>query len=131
MWATFLLNYKYFSYQSSCLLSLLEVWKNHYEKENISGGSSKQRREAFFWIYLKDTWLNIFVLFLVDLNFSIFIFSIAIKLFIRHPVVLFGILILLEQFNDFMQLPPWCIPKDRQLCLHKYLKYRVLYPIIA
>ena len=130
MWATFLLNYKYFSYQSSCLLSLLEVCKNHYEKEN-SGASSKQYREALFWIYLKETWLNIFVLFLVDLNFSIFIFSIAIKLFIWHPVVLFGILILLEQFNDFMQLPPWCIPKDRQLCLHKYLKYRVLYPIIA
>ena len=113
----------YFSCQSSCLLSLLEVCKNHYEKENISVGSSKQCREALFKIYLKETWLNIFILLLVDLYFSTFIFSIAIKLFIRHPVVLFGILILLEQFDDFVQLPPWCIPKDRQLCLHKYLKY--------
>ena len=43
------------------------------------------------------------------------------KVLIRYPVVLFGILILLEQFDDFEELPPWCIPKDRQLCLQKYL----------
>ena len=131
MWRTSLSNYKHFSCQSRCLLLLLEVCKNHYKKENISVGSSEQQREAFFWIYLKEMWLNIFVLLLVALNFSTFIFSVGIKLFIRHPVVLFGILILLEQFDDFVQHPLWCILKDRQLCLHKYLKYWVLYPIIA
>ena len=100
------------SYKSSCLLLLLEVCKNHYKKENISVGSSEQQREAFFWIYLKEMWLNIFVLLLVALNFSTFIFSVGIKLFIWHQVVFYCILILLEQFDDFVQLPPWCIPKD-------------------
>ena len=28
-----------------------------------------------------------------------------------------------EQFDAFVQLHPWCIRKDRQLCLHKYVKY--------
>ena len=131
MWGTFLWNYKYFSCQSSCLLLLLEVCKNHYKKENISVGDSEQRREAPFWIHLKETCLYKFVLLLLALNFSTFTFSIGIKLFIRHPVVIFGILILLEQFDDFVQLPPWCNHKDRQLSLHKYLKYWVLYPIVA
>ena len=105
MWGTFLSNYKYFSCQSSCLWLLLEVCKNHYKKESISVGGSEQRREALFWIHIKETWLNIFALLLVALNFSTFIFSIGIKLFIRHLVVLSGILILLEQFDDFVQLP--------------------------
>ena len=127
MWGTFLSNYKYFSCQSSCLLLLLEVCKNHYKKENIGVGGSKQRRDALFWIHLRETWLKLFGLLLVSMGFEMFIFSIGIKLFIRHPLLLFGILILLEQF----ELPPRCILKDRQLCLHKYLKYWVLYPIIA
>ena len=55
------------------------------------------------------------------MSFSTFIFSTGIKLFIRHPVVLFGILILSEQFDGFVQLHPWCILQDRQLCLHKYV----------
>ena len=42
------LKYKYFSCQSSYLLLLLEVWKNHYTKENISVGGSEQRRDALF-----------------------------------------------------------------------------------
>ena len=130
MWRTFLSNYKYFCCQSSCLLLLLEVFKNHYKKENISVGSSEQRRESFFWIHLKETWLNIIVLLLVALNSSTFIFSVGIRLFIQHPVPS-NILILLEQLDDFVQLPPWCILKDRQLCLHKYLKYWVLHPIIT
>ena len=108
---------------SSCLLLLLEVCKNHYKKENISVGGSEQCRDALFRIHLRETWLNIFGLLLVARSFSTFIFSIGIKLFIWHPVVLCDILILLEQFEDFVQLPPWCILKDRQLCLHKYLKY--------
>ena len=58
----------------------------------------------------------------MSLSFSTFIFSTGIKLFIRHPVVLFGILILSEQFDGFVQLLPWCILKDRQLRLHKYVK---------
>ena len=62
---------------------------------------------------------------------STFLFSTGTKLFILHPVVLFGILILSEHFTGFMQLPPWCILKDRQLCLHEYVKYCVLYLIIA
>ena len=56
------------------------------------------------------------------MSFSTIIFSNGIKLFIRHAVVLFGILILSEQFDGFMQLPPWCIRKYRQLCLHKYVE---------
>ena len=130
MWGTFLSNYKYFSCQSSWLLLLLEVCKNHCKKENISVRSFEQCGNALFWIHLRETWLNIFMFFLVALNFLTFIFSTGIKLVIRHPVVFFGILISLEQFDDFMQLPPWCILKDSQLCLHKYLKYWVLYPTL-
>ena len=59
----------------------------------------------------------------MPLRFSKFIFSTGIKLFIRPPVVLFGILILSEQFDGFVQPLPWCIVKNRQLCLRKYLKY--------
>ena len=123
MRGTFLSNYKYFRCQSSCLLLLLELCKNHYEKENISVSGSGKLREALFLIHFKEIWLNIFVLLLVALNFSTFIFSTGIKLFLRQPIVRFGILILLEPSDDFVQLPPWCILKDRQLCLHKYLKY--------
>ena len=126
MWGTFLSNHKYFICQSSCLSILLEVCKNHYGKENVSIGGSEQRRDALFWIHLRETWLNLFRLLSISLSFSTFIFSIGIKLFIRHPVVLFNILILSEQFDGFVQLPPWCILKERQLCLHKYLKYWVL-----
>ena len=131
MWGTFLSNYKYFSCQSSCLLLLLEVCKNHYRKENITVGGSEQRRDALYLVHLRETWLESFRLLSMSLSFSTFIFSTGTKLFIRHPVVLFGILILSEQFDGFVQLHPWCILKDRQLCLHKYVKYWVLYPIIA
>ena len=60
MWGTFLSNYKYFSCQSSCLLLLLEVCKNHYRKENISVGVSEQQRDALFWINLREFWLEFF-----------------------------------------------------------------------
>ena len=60
MWGTFLLNYKYFSCQSICLLLLLEVCKNHDRKENISVGGSEQQRDALFWIHLRETWLELF-----------------------------------------------------------------------
>ena len=53
-------NYKYFSCKSSCLLLLLEVFKNHYRKENISVGGSKQQRDTLFWIHLRETWLQLF-----------------------------------------------------------------------
>ena len=56
MGGTFLSNYKYFSCQSSCLLLLLEICKNHYRKENISVGGSKQQRDALFKIHLRETW---------------------------------------------------------------------------
>ena len=105
-------NYKYFSSLSSCLLLLLEVCKDHYKKDTSVGGSD-QRRYALFKIYLRKTWLNLFGLILAALSFSTFMFSIGIKLFIRHPVLSFRILILLEQVNYFVQLPPWCILKDR------------------
>ena len=131
MWGTFLSNYKYSSCQLSCLLLLLEVCKNPFKEENISVGGSKQRRDAIFWIHSEQAWLNLFGLILVALRFSAFIFSTGIKLFIRHPVVLFVILILSEQVIDFVQLPPWCILKDWQLCLHQNLKYWVLYLIIS
>ena len=105
MWGTFLSNNKYFSCQPSCLLLLLEVCKNHYKKEINSVGGSEQRRGALFWIRLRETWLNLFRLLLVALIFSTFIFSIGIKLFIGHPVVLFSILILLEKFDDLCSFP--------------------------
>ena len=57
-----------------------KVSKNHYKKQNIS----KQLRDDFFWIYLRETWLNLFGLLLVALSFSTFIFSLCIKLFIRY-----------------------------------------------
>ena len=38
---------KYFNCQSSCLLSLLEVCKNHYKKENTVGGSEESRYALF------------------------------------------------------------------------------------
>ena len=60
MWGTFLSNYKYFSCQSNCLLLLLEVCQNNYRKENISVAGSQQQRDAFFWINLIDTWLELF-----------------------------------------------------------------------
>ena len=82
-----------------------------------------QHKDALFLIHFRETWLNLFRLLLVAMSFSIFIFLIDIKLFTRHQVVLFGILVLLEQLDDFVQLPPWCILKDSQLCLHKYLFY--------
>ena len=41
-------NYKYSSFQSSCLLLFLEVCKNHCKKENISVSGSEQRRDALF-----------------------------------------------------------------------------------
>ena len=131
MWGTFLSNYKHFNCQSSCLLLLSEVRKNHYRKENISVGSSEQRRGALFWIHLRETSLNVFILLKVSTRFSKFIFLTGIKLFIWHPLVLFGILILSDQFDRFVQLPPWCILKDRQLCFHKHVKYWILYLIIA
>ena len=48
MWGTFLSNYKHFSCESSCLLLLLEVCKNHYRKENISVDGNKEGRDTFF-----------------------------------------------------------------------------------
>ena len=60
VWGTFLSNYKYFSCQSSCLLLLLEVCKNHYRKENISVGGSEKRGDALVWIHLRQTWLELF-----------------------------------------------------------------------
>ena len=58
MWGTFLSNYKYLSCQSSCLFLLLEVYENHYRKENISAGGTAQWRDALFWIDLRETWLE-------------------------------------------------------------------------
>ena len=132
MWETFLLSYKYFGCQSCCLFLLPEVCENHFKEENISIGGSEQRRDELFWINFRQTWLiNLFGLILVDLTFSTFIFSIDIKLCIRYAIVLFGLLILLERFYDFVQFFAWYILKYRQLCLHKYLKNWVLCLIIA
>ena len=46
--------------QLSCLLLLLKVCKNHYRKENISVAGSEQRRDALFWIHLRETWRELF-----------------------------------------------------------------------
>ena len=100
---TFLSNYKN---KSSGLLLLLDVWKNHYKKENMSQvSSSKQGRDALFWIHLRETWLDLYGLLSIVLSFSTLIFSIGINLFIRHPGVLFWILILSEQFHGFLSSP--------------------------
>ena len=97
--------------------------KTSWKMRNCYAEGVTRRRDALFWIHLRQTWLNSFGLNLATLSFSTFIFSIGIKLFIRHPVALFDTLILLEQVDGFAQLPPWCILKDRQLYLQKYLKY--------
>ena len=54
----FVSNYKCFSCQSSCLLLLLEVFKNHYRTENISVGGSEQQSNSIFKINLRETWLE-------------------------------------------------------------------------
>ena len=56
-------------------------------------------------------------------SFSAFIFSTGIKLFIRHPAVLFSILILSEQFDGFVQLHPLCI-------LHEYVNTEFDIPLL-
>ena len=64
---------------------------------------------SFFTFHINNSFKTDYAklgLTLTALSFLTFIFSIGIKLFIRHPVVLFGILILSKQFNGFMQLPP-------------------------
>ena len=101
------------------------------EKKHQCWRQQARQRYFFEFIYLRETWLNVFILVQVSMSFSTFIFSTSMKLFIRHPVVLFCILILSEQFDGFVQLTPWCSLKDRQLCLHKYVQYLVLYPIIV
>ena len=45
---------------NQAVLLLLKVCKNHYRQENISVGSSKQRKDALFWIHLRETWLELF-----------------------------------------------------------------------
>ena len=72
MWETFTSNYKHFSCQTSCLLLLLEVCKNHYKKEKTSVGGSEQRTDR---IHLREPWLNVFGLLLVALSFSTLIFQ--------------------------------------------------------
>ena len=76
---------------------LLEICKNYYKKQNISVDGSDLHRDALFCIYLRQTWVNLFGLIWTALIFSTLIFSIGMKLFIQHPVVVLGILILLEQ----------------------------------
>ena len=73
MLGTFPSNYKYFSCQSSCLLLLLGVCKNHYKKENIIVGGSEQRADAlknsfkrdlakYFWVtFGSSEFLNIHI----------------------------------------------------------------------
>ena len=62
MWGTFLSNYKQFSCQSSCLLLLLEVCKNHYRKENNSVGGCKQGRNTLFLnSFKRDLTIRIFI----------------------------------------------------------------------
>ena len=116
MWGTFLSNYKYFSCQSSCLLLLLEVCKNHCKKENISVGGSKQRRDALFWIHVRETSLNLFGLLLLSLSFSTFIFSIDIKL-------LFGIqqYFLASWFYQSSSMALWSFPHGVFLKTDSYI----------
>ena len=101
-------------------LLLLKVCKNHYKKENIIVGNSDWRRDAgFFWIHLRQTWLNLFGLILAALSFSTFIFLIGIKLFIWHPVALFDFLILLELVNDFVE--PSAMYSEGQVAMSSYI----------
>ena len=39
---------RYFSSQSSCLLLLLEVCKDHYKQEKIAADGNEQLRDALF-----------------------------------------------------------------------------------
>ena len=78
----------------------LKLCKKHCKIISVSGSEQRGNLEdALFWIHLKQTWIILFVLILLNLSFSTFIFSIGIKFFIRHVVVLFSILILYEQFE--------------------------------
>ena len=113
MWGTFLLNYKNFSCQSCCFLLLLKGWKNHYRKENrhYCMLAVVNNAEMHFFEF---TYLLYYIYFTLSITeFPKTYISICIKLFIRHPVLLFGILILSEQFDGLVQLPPWCTVKER------------------
>ena len=97
---TFPSTYIYFgSYQLSSLLLLLEVSKNHYEKKKTLVSAVVKNIDSLFRFHLRQTLLNLFGWILVNLSFETFIFSIGITLFIRHSIVFFGILNLLNQFQ--------------------------------
>ena len=128
MWETVLSNYKYFSCQSCSRLLLLEVLKNHHKKGNISVGSSEQSRDELLNSCKTCLAKRICVDFCKSeiLNINICNWY---KVLYSACNIIFGISILLDR--DFVQLQEWSIVKDRQLCLHKYLEYWVLCPIIA
>ena len=104
-------SYKHFSCQSSCFLLLLEVCKNHYSKEN-SVDSSKQGRDTLFWIHLRDLAKRIYITLGVYEFLNIHIFNWYKALYSASSIT----------FRDLHL---------HQLCIHKYVKYWVLYSIIA
>ena len=55
-------------------LLLLEIYKKHHRKENISVGGSKKGWDTLFWIYLIETWLTVFTLLWMPMSFSTFVF---------------------------------------------------------
>ena len=76
------------------------------EKRTLVLAVASKAEAHLFLINLRETWQNVLMLLYVSMSFSTFIFSTGIKLFIWHPVLLFGMLILSEQLDGFVQLPP-------------------------
>ena len=128
MWETALSNYKYFSCQSCSRLLLLEVLKNHHKKETLVLVVASKAEMNFLNSCKTCLAKRICIDFCKSEILNINICS-WYKVFYSACNIIFGISILLD--HDFVQLQEWSIVKDRQLCLHKYLEYWVLCPIIA
>ena len=130
MWGTFLSNYKHFRCQSSCFLLLLEVYKNRYRKENISIGGSKQDRYTFLNSFNRDVAKRIYITLGVYEFLNIHVFNWCKALYSASSST-FRHLDFIRAVRWFHAAYAWCILKDRQLYLLKYVKHWVLYPIIA
>ena len=107
----------------------LEHCKNYYRKENISVDGTKQGRDTLFWIHLRETSLNVFILGVYEiLNTHVFNWYKALCSASSST----------SRDLDFIRAVWWLCAaypmvflKERQLYLHKYVKYLVLYPIIV
>ena len=128
MWGTSLLNYKHFSCQSSCLLLLLEVRKDHYRKESLV--LTLASKAEILNSFKRDLAKHIYITLGVYEFLNIHIFNWYKALYSASSST-FWHLDFIRAVWWLRAASPWCILKDRQLCLHKYAKYWLLYSIIA